>query len=239
MAPASKAIEDIAAQESMRNCYHDYNIDESSALTHNFESQRGKQSNNSIMTTVTTSIDISVPKDEEVTSSIDISVPKDEEVTSSKRSANIKKILIAIPIISMILFAIVDSQTNQYIKTAFDGFLNWMSTHLIAGIFALIAVYAFATVIGIPGSLLTLGSGFVYGNTLGLGLGVAVASCVVFVGASIGAILSFLLGRYLLRDWVGERFVKRYPVFKALDEGKFVYSMSSTLFLTKSELELT
>ena len=86
--------------------------------------------------------------------------------------------------------------------------------------FALISVYAIATVCFIPGSVLTIGSGFVYGNAFGLGYGVALASCVVFIGASIGALLSFLLGRYLVRDWVGERFVERYPLVKALDEGE-------------------
>ena len=84
------------------------------------------------------------------------------------------------------------------------------------------AVYAIATVTFIPGSILTIGSGFVYGNAFGLGWGVTIASGVVFVGASIGAVLSFLIGRYLMRDWVGERFVERYPVIKALDEGEFV-----------------
>ena len=31
-------------------------------------------------------------------------------------------------------------------------------------------------------------------------------------------IYSFLLGRYLLRDWVGRKLVEKYPTIKALDE---------------------
>jgi uncharacterized membrane protein YdjX (TVP38/TMEM64 family) len=38
----------------------------------------------------------------------------------------------------------------------------------------------------------------------------------VFIGASLGAIASFLLGRYLLRDFV-HRLTKRYTIFEALD----------------------
>lgn len=152
---------------------------------------------------------------------IDSSLPKEEQVSTSKNNGGrIKKVLIAICILSVIIYAIVDSQTNQYIKTGFENFLDWTSTHLVGGAFALVAVYAIATVAFVPGAVLTIGSGFVYGNALGLGWGVAVASAVVFVGASTGAIISFLLGRYLMREWVGERFVERYPVIKALDEGE-------------------
>jgi uncharacterized membrane protein YdjX (TVP38/TMEM64 family) len=31
-------------------------------------------------------------------------------------------------------------------------------------------------------------------------------------------VISFLIGRYLLRDWVGSRLVDKYPIVKALDE---------------------
>jgi uncharacterized membrane protein YdjX (TVP38/TMEM64 family) len=31
-------------------------------------------------------------------------------------------------------------------------------------------------------------------------------------------VTSFLIGRYLLRDWVGSRLVDKYPIVKALDE---------------------
>ena len=154
--------------------------------------------------------------------SIASSLPQEQEPPSSKWGPILKKVLIAIPVLSFAIFAIIDSQTNQYIQTGFESFLDWTSTHLIAGMFALAAVYAVASVALIPGSILTLGSGFVYGNAFGLGLGVTIASVVVFVGASIGAILSFLLGRYLMRDWVNKRFVERYPVVKALDEGMFI-----------------
>jgi uncharacterized membrane protein YdjX (TVP38/TMEM64 family) len=181
--------------------YHHRGNDESSSLT-NFQYHQGQN----IMST-----------------SIEEATPPKDELPLSNHTHRIKKLFIAIPIISIILFAIIDSQTNQYIQTGFESFLIWISAHLIAGIFALTAVYAIATVTFIPGSILTIGSGFVYGNAFGLGWGVAIASGVVFIGASCGAILSFLLGRYLLREWVGERFVERYPMVKALDQGENIF----------------
>jgi len=79
-----------------------------------------------------------------------------------------------------------------------------------------ICVYFVATILFIPGSILTLGAGFVFGSAFGLGPGVALASLSVFVGASLGAIASFLLGRYLFRGWV-QNLTKKYAVFEALD----------------------
>lgn len=49
-------------------------------------------------------------------------------------------------------------------------------------------MYCVATVAFVPGAILTLGGGFVFGKALGLGPGIALASAAVFVGASLGAI---------------------------------------------------
>ena len=42
------------------------------------------------------------------------------------------------------------------------------------------------------------------------------ATLAVFIGASAGAVVAFLLGRYLLRDWV-KTLTTKYPVFEAID----------------------
>jgi uncharacterized membrane protein YdjX (TVP38/TMEM64 family) len=80
----------------------------------------------------------------------------------------------------------------------------------------LFLVYAVATVLFIPASILTLGAGFVFAAAFGLGGGIVLGVVSVFIGASIGAILSFLLGRYLLRDFVST-LIKKYTLFEALD----------------------
>lgn len=79
----------------------------------------------------------------------------------------------------------------------------------IAGVVAFIVLYALATVAFIPGSLLTLGAGVVYGVVQG--------SLYVLIGASLGAVLAFLVGRYLARDWVAKK-IENNPKFKAIDE---------------------
>jgi uncharacterized membrane protein YdjX (TVP38/TMEM64 family) len=77
-------------------------------------------------------------------------------------------------------------------------------------------VYFVATVLFIPGALLTLGAGFAFGAAFGLGLGLLLGSIAVLVGASSGAIASFFLARFLLRDSI-QSVTKKYAVAEAVD----------------------
>jgi len=69
-----------------------------------------------------------------------------------------------------------------------------------AGIWAplwFMAVYAGAAVLFLPGSVLTLAGGALFGPVLG--------TFYNLTGATIGATLAFLIARYLASDWVAER----------------------------------
>jgi uncharacterized membrane protein YdjX (TVP38/TMEM64 family) len=70
-------------------------------------------------------------------------------------------------------------------------------------------VYVLGTLLFFPGSLLTLGAGFLYG--LGPGL------LVVVPGSVLGAALAFLLGRTVLRGPIARR-MQKHPRFLAVDE---------------------
>merc|ERR1712176_500249 len=139
----------------------------------------------------------------------------EETVRSNKRN-RIKKAVIAVVLVGIIAFVIADSLTNKYVKEGIDIFLAWIEKNPIPGVFAFMGVYFIATVLFIPGSILTLGSGFIFANVYGLGYGVILATVAVFIGASAGAIVAFLLGRYLLRDWV-KTLTTKYPLFEAVD----------------------
>ena len=69
--------------------------------------------------------------------------------------------------------------------------LGWIG----GGVFILL--YICATIFLIPGSILTLGAGFVFGIVWG--------SIYVLIGALIGETCAFLLGRYLVRDWINQK----------------------------------
>jgi uncharacterized membrane protein YdjX (TVP38/TMEM64 family) len=74
---------------------------------------------------------------------------------------------------------------------------------------AYILFYAISCVIAIPGSVLTLAGGFLFG--------IAGGTLYVSVGATLGATLAFLTGRYLLRRRIVEK-IGSNPKFQALDE---------------------
>jgi uncharacterized membrane protein YdjX (TVP38/TMEM64 family) len=76
------------------------------------------------------------------------------------------------------------------------------------GAIAFIALYIVATVAFLPGSILTLGAGVVFGVVQG--------SIYVFIGATLGATLAFLIGRYVARDWVAKK-IAGSQKFKAID----------------------
>lgn len=72
-----------------------------------------------------------------------------------------------------------------------------------------VLVYVLATVLLVPGSVLTLGAGAVFG--LGWGL------LWVTLGANLGAHAAFLVGRFFARAWVARR-IEGHAGFNAIDK---------------------
>ena len=149
---------------------------------------------------------------------VDVAADESEETNTTDRSAWYKRILILLVLVGFIVFVVVDTQTNNYIRTGIVAFLEWIEDNTVAGVFCFIGVYFLATVFWVPGSILTLGSGFVFTAALdSLGWGVLLATAAVWVGATLGAIVSFLIGRYVLRETVSEKLAAKYKIFQALD----------------------
>lgn len=86
--------------------------------------------------------------------------------------------------------------------------LTWVESLGSIAPIAFIVLYNVATVLLIPGSLLTLGSGVLFGLVWG--------SVYVFFAATLGATLAFWLGRTVARDWVSKK-ISAYPKFAAID----------------------
>lgn len=146
---------------------------------------------------------------------IDEPLDEDEDMQYAKVTRR-RRAAIGVILLGIVIFVIVDSVTNEYIKSGFQELLNWFDTNKVGGCFAFTGFFFVATLAFVPGAILTLGSGYVFGACFGLGVGVLVGSLSVFVGASLGSIASFLIGRYLCRDWA-KRVSNKYSTFRAID----------------------
>lgn len=127
-----------------------------------------------------------------------------------------KKGLCMVLLIAAVVFLIVDSTSLCIIPMLLKDFLEWVEQNPIPGIFAFTAVFLLATVLLVPGSILTLGAGYVFASAFGIFKGVLLGSISTFVGAVLGSLASFLLGRYLLHDWVS-RLSSKCEKFEALN----------------------
>jgi len=87
--------------------------------------------------------------------------------------------------------------------------LQWIDGLGLAGGLVFMIIYIVATVAFLPGAILTLGAGVIFGVVMG--------SVYVFVGATLGAIAAFLVGRYLTRDWVSQK-ISGNQNFAAIDQ---------------------
>ncbi len=85
--------------------------------------------------------------------------------------------------------------------------LAWTAAAGPMGQAAFVGLYVLATVAFLPGSVLTLGAGAAFGLWKGFVL--------VSIGSTVGASAAFLVGRYLLRDWVSRK-LEKVPAFGAV-----------------------
>ncbi len=93
------------------------------------------------------------------------------------------------------------------VKEWITALREWTDSQGLLGAVVFACVYALASLVFFPGSVLTLAAGLAYGLA-----GFPVVIC----GATAGAALSFLAGRYLFRDRV-QQWVADNPRLKAVD----------------------
>jgi uncharacterized membrane protein YdjX (TVP38/TMEM64 family) len=105
----------------------------------------------------------------------------------------------------VLIVAVVTLPVRDWTKSVLD----WISGLGGWGVVVFIAFYAVATVLFVPGSLLTLGAGAIFGVVKG--------TIAVSVGATLGATAAFLIGRYLARDWAARK-IAGNPKFAAIDK---------------------
>ena len=87
--------------------------------------------------------------------------------------------------------------------------LVWIEQLGWIGIAVFILLYVLACILFLPGSILTLGAGVVFGVVQG--------SIIVSIASTLGATAAFMVGRYLARDWIGHK-IEGNTKFAAIDD---------------------
>src|SRR6476660_7086687 len=123
--------------------------------------------------------------------------------TASHASSNWRWVLYATAGVALVL-AFKYFHVQDLLKSALD----WIGKLGPWGPVIFVGLYVVATVFFIPGSVLTLGAGAVFGVALG--------SVCVSISATLGATAAFLVGRYLARDVIARK-IEKNEKFATID----------------------
>lgn len=114
-----------------------------------------------------------------------------------------RPLLFAVALVVLLLVAWL-LPVAEYLQSA----LGWIAENRSVSWVVYILLYVVATVLLLPGSIITIAAGFLFG----LGYGFALVS----FSSVLGATCAFLIGRYFARDWVEDK-LQAMPRFAALD----------------------
>ena len=130
----------------------------------------------------------------------------DETHTAPGRAPGWLKPLIIIAIVVVVLIAVF---VLLPVKDYLNAVLEWTDGLGVWGPVVVAGVYIVACVLFLPGSVLTLGAGFLFGVVTG--------TITVSIGSTIGACAAFLVGRTVARGWI-EKKVTGNAKFGAIDQ---------------------
>jgi uncharacterized membrane protein YdjX (TVP38/TMEM64 family) len=100
-------------------------------------------------------------------------------------------------IVTAVVAVLVLGGTYLNLQQKIADVLAWIEELGPAGMGVYALLYIVACIFFIPGSLLTLGAGAIYGVVTG--------SILVSVSSTLGATAAFLVGRYFARDWIAKK----------------------------------
>jgi hypothetical protein len=81
-----------------------------------------------------------------------------------ERRSRLVRVMVGILLAIALAFVVADSFGDRKIEKFSLSFLEWVEEHPYEGVLAVICVYIVATVLFVPGSILTLGTGYAFGS---------------------------------------------------------------------------
>jgi uncharacterized membrane protein YdjX (TVP38/TMEM64 family) len=115
---------------------------------------------------------------------------------------------IKLVVLALIVCGLAVASIFLPVKEYLIAMLEWTQGLGFWGPFFVAAFYILACVLLLPGGIITLAAGFLFGVVTG--------TITVSVGSTLGATAAFLVGRTFARDWVRRKVAGR-PKFAAID----------------------
>lgn len=81
-----------------------------------------------------------------------------------ERRSGCIRLVVTVLLMLALFVVIVDSMGERHIESAILNFLTWVELHPNQGILAVIGVYILATILFVPGSILTFGAAYAFGS---------------------------------------------------------------------------
>jgi uncharacterized membrane protein YdjX (TVP38/TMEM64 family) len=128
-----------------------------------------------------------------------------KEQMAHQKSRFIIKLLLIILVVFLLFAGIKYFHVQEFLKRV----LSWVADLGAWAPLIFILIYILACVFFIPGSILTLGAGVLFGVMKG--------SIIVSIAATLGATCAFLVGRHIARGWISKK-IQANPKFQAIDE---------------------
>lgn len=119
------------------------------------------------------------------------------------------KTMVAVLLFAALVGAIVYFKLPVVLQRLLARALDWVANLGLWGPIVFLVLYLLVCVFFVPGSVLTLGAGALFGVVKG--------AILVSISATLGATAAFLVGRYLARDWVARK-IEKNPKFRAIDK---------------------
>jgi uncharacterized membrane protein YdjX (TVP38/TMEM64 family) len=154
-------------------------------------------------------------------------MPNEMPAAQSANKSSVGKVIAAVLIVgaiaSFFFFDLGRYLSLDALKQNRDQLLTFTEANYAASVALFILTYVVVTGLSLPGAvILTLAGGFLFGGVFG--------TVFVNLGATTGATLAFLAARYLLRDWVEQKFGKWIgPVQQGFAKNAFSYLMTLRL----------
>jgi uncharacterized membrane protein YdjX (TVP38/TMEM64 family) len=132
-------------------------------------------------------------------------------------------VLLAVGIGFFLYFDLGRYLSLETLKANRDRLLDFAEANYAAAVILFIVMYCAVAGLSLPGAtIMTLAGGFLFGSLLGM--------LYVNLGATSGATIAFLASRYLLSDWVEQKFgAKLEPIQRGFAKNAFSYLMTLRL----------